>query len=633
MFLRAQDTQWTGGEISFPSRRKISAQTAASFSSQPRHWLSALVRKEFQLHQATILIAVLVLALHLASVFIRKIHPHFTNTAYKDVLELIWMVWLLMPMLIGCAAVAEERRLGVIESQLCLPVSRRAQLSVKFSVALVLSLFLGGVMPFVIEKARDYNHWIFAVAAAIFFISFYASTLARTTLQAIGLAIAVAAAIYLYEVSTAIGIFKLGHDYTNAQFGVELLKLYLGLPILLLTFGWLAFRNFKWLHENWKLWRRNFIVVLAAFATIFILSNAIYFRAWEIFMSAEQPHGVARLSVSEPPKLLTSFNAISALLPDGRLWDQQIDSYFGAGAERIVPRLNTQHFVGGSNWLDAASDGFRVVAIQSDGSLWSFQTYVGWRGMPFYPLTQIGSGRDWLHVAGGNGFLLLKNSGTLWTWGLDNSSLSSDKLKKYLAVPPKRLDEGTNWTDVFSYSYDSGPFARKNDGGVRFRGRETNSIPHLRQLESWQLPNEGFVSFASIDVGTVGVKTNGELWLILYQQNQKQEKIQLGQNAKWKTANGGGGNSLIALRSDGTLWKWPSLWSLVQSPDSMKPVQLGNHSDWIALSSIDYWNSVALAADGSLWIWDERSAHSWLAPSRKPVFVGNIFQGANSKAE
>ncbi|HEY4952480.1 MAG TPA: hypothetical protein VII71_03735, partial [Verrucomicrobiae bacterium] len=209
MFLCAQDTQWTGGEISFSWRKKSSEQTAAAFSRRPRHWLSMLVRKEFQLHQTTIVVASVVLALHLASVFIRKVHPHFTNTIYKDVLEMFWVLWLLMPLVIGSTAVAEERRLGVIESQLCLPVSRRVQLFVKFFVGLILSLVLGGMMPFIIESPRDFNHWVFVFAAAIFFISFYASTLARTTLQAIGITIGFSASLCTVVMSIEFGLTHL----------------------------------------------------------------------------------------------------------------------------------------------------------------------------------------------------------------------------------------------------------------------------------------------------------------------------------------------------------------------------------------------------------------------------------------
>ena len=181
-FLSAQDVQWTGGVIAFSSRKRNSERTQVL--GRPRNWFFALVRKELQLQQVNILIAAVVLILHLASVTVRRIHPDFDNPNIGLLLEFIWMLWLAMPLLIGSAAVAEERRVGVTESQFCLPVSRRAQFAIKFFVALILSLVLGGLTPFTIERAHDLNYYIFVVAAVIFFVSFYASTLARTTFQA-----------------------------------------------------------------------------------------------------------------------------------------------------------------------------------------------------------------------------------------------------------------------------------------------------------------------------------------------------------------------------------------------------------------------------------------------------------------
>src|SRR3984885_1474341 len=460
MFLRAQDTQWTGGEISFSWRRKISDRE--TISSQPRHWLSALIRKEIQLHQVSLAIAALILVLHLMSVVLRKIHSDFVNRDMEFILEFFWALWLLMPLLIGCSAVAEERRLGIVESQFSLPVSRRAQLFFKFTVALILSLILGGAMPFIIERTRDFNQWIFIVAAVIFFISFYASSLARTTLQAIGLAIVTASVIYFYTVMAAIGILKFGHNSTNEDIGILLLKAYLGFPILILTLFGLFFWNFKWLHANWKLWRRNMVIIASAFVMIFVLTHAIYSRAWEFLTPNDFPHGVARLDISSPPKFMISFNAISALLPDGRLWNEDTEIYYSGNAGRIVSHPDKTHFIDGSNWTDAASDFYRVVAIKSDGTLWSFQTYGDWRGAPRYPLTQIGSDTDWLRVGGR--FLLLKKDGTLWTWGRneDGERFSSDKLKKFLNMPPKRVDEEPNWTDVIPEM----SLARKSDGSL-----------------------------------------------------------------------------------------------------------------------------------------------------------------------
>src|SRR5208282_1266351 len=107
------------------------------------------------------------------------------------------------------------------------------------------------------------------------------------------------------------------------------LNLYLGFPVLLLVLLCLMFWNFKWLHEDWKFWRHNFIAVLAAFTFISILTHSIYFRFWESFVRLEAPHGAARLSASKPVKLVFSASALRA----SRLrWTPT--AVFGFGANR-----------------------------------------------------------------------------------------------------------------------------------------------------------------------------------------------------------------------------------------------------------------------------------------------------------
>ncbi len=628
LFLQAQDLQWTGGVIAISSRKRISTPTKVS--SYPRHWFSSLVWKELQLQQVNILISAVVLTLHLASVVIRQVHPNFDSPNVRGLLELIWALWLAMPLLIGSAAVAEEHRIGVTESQFCLPVSRRVQFAIKFFTALILSLVLGGLMPFVVERGHDLNYYIFVLAAVIFFIAFYASTLARTTLQAIGLTLVLSAAMYLYLAGEAIAIARLGHGFTYAQLGVIFLKFRLGIPILLLVLAYLTVGNFKWSQPDGKLWWRNLVAVLAAFAAVFCLSHAIYFRAWELLIPIEPPHGPARLSSTKPPKLsLQNFTTISAVLPDGRLWTERI----GLGNYgRIFPFLNTQKSVRGSNWVDATSDFYRILAIQSDGSLWTCKTYPERSG---YPMTRIGTDTNWLQVAGGVGFLLLKNDHTLWCWIVDRDYSGSDKSRTSSATPLMRLGQETNWTAVFSQGRT---YVRKDGGSIWmlvFGPRNANPKPHLEPLESWQLLNKGFASLAwaytSMGDWTGGIKTNGELRLFANAENQKTMEVRLGKSMTWKATAFAADNSILAIREDGTLWEWPQLGGWTRNPDSVKPVQLGTYSGWIGLYSYRSYPSgcIALAADGNLWSWKDPSAYLWLAPSRKPVYLGNIFSNAN----
>jgi ABC-type transport system involved in multi-copper enzyme maturation permease subunit len=636
MFLSAQDTQWTGGEISFSWRKKISERMPVS--NQSRHWFFALVRKEFQLHQVNILIAVLVLALHLTSVVVRKVHPHFENPDIKFVLETVWILWLAMPLLIGCAAVAEERRLGIVESQLCLPVSRRAQLVIKFSVALVLSLILGGMMPLVVERMHDLNLWIFVVAALIFFISFYASTLARTMLQAIGFTIGICAGLWAWVMAIEFSLGHMQRELINPYQAFFIF--YLSAGILLLVLARLSFGNFKWLHENWKLWRRNLIAIVLSLAFGFTLANGIYFRAWELLTPVEPSHDAAHLTDSAQVKLASNGNTIYAISPDKKLWIETLafeikSNQWRGNFKILVPNRSRSRFIGDSNWVEVAADNYQTLGIQSNGSLWNLQKNPFEKQTDF-KLVQIGSETNWSQVASGwgNEFLLFKKNGSLWIWGTNRYDWRKDfslsqKLKLDSACPPARFGDETNWSELFSSGF---AYVKKNDGSLWVATSWIGTNHAFALSQSTNLDGQLVTFTASGSASSVGVKTNGELWIFWDDWTSNKSiprKTQLGKNAKWKVGGFTTYDSIIAIRSDGTLWKWPWLYQMRNNPDLIKPVQLGNHSDWITLSSS--WNSVALAADGSLWNWNEPSAHVWLAPSRKPVFVGNIFQASKNE--
>ena len=102
-----------------------------------------------------------------------------------------------MPLVIGCVAVAEERRLNTLEGLLCLPISKRNQFAVKLAVAMVLGIVLGGVIPWVLldmggMRANDFGlQKAMEVAALITGVAFYASTISRGLLQALSTALCI----------------------------------------------------------------------------------------------------------------------------------------------------------------------------------------------------------------------------------------------------------------------------------------------------------------------------------------------------------------------------------------------------------------------------------------------------------
>jgi hypothetical protein len=509
----------------------------------------------------------------------------------------------------------------------------------KFFTGLFLSLLLGAVVPSVIEYTSNFgvkqffDYWIFAYAALVYFISFYASTLARSTLQAIGMAIAIPMVVCA-GLFTFVSLADAHHNNIGRIFfgfnqaGWVVLALIMGVPSLPLILARLMFWNFKWLHRDWNLWGCNAAIILASFMSIFILDCAIYYRSWELLTPVDYPHGPAQMSDSQSIKFsIGGGGDISAVLPDGRLWVENFSynyPFFGMWETLAPARCKTQ-FIGGSNWTEVASGWRESLAIQTDGSLWS--SHQSWQPPDFTQsdFTRFGLETNWLHAAGGRGspFLLLKTDGSLWIWGKNSAKTYYQGQMLDFKTPPYRLGSETNWTALFTT--ENNAFAKKNDGSIwnwQWTWNGNNDVSHLVQNTNTDILFQDYDNNISGGIGT-----NGELWVAsrpwVNGNYVLQKKFQLGKNMKWKALGlNYWEDAIIALRSDGTLWKWSPLWQLDYAPEKIRATQLGNHSDWIALP--DSWMGIALAADGSLWSWEMRD-NIFLAPSRKPTYLGNIF--------
>jgi hypothetical protein len=330
-----------------------------------------------------------------------------------------------------------------------------------------------------------------------------------------------------------------------------------------------------------------------------------------------------------------------AIFPDGRLWMDELEPG-NYSTWSVVPILNTQHYIGKSDWADAAMDHFRLATIRSDGSLWTVSNQ-SMDQRDAYSLIRIGLDNDWLRVGGwGTGFLLIKKDGTLWLWGRTNDwSWSEDELRADLKIPPKRISDDTNWLGFVHPNSGIESFIEKSDQGIwmlQWTSRQREGSLELNPLpEPFQDIISGTYIYNGNNDWMAAVTTNGQL--LAYHSIMgvahivgHVEKFQLGEGQKWRGVTFTTENSIIALRLDGTLWEWGPHWPGRDNPVSAKPHQLGTYSRWVALRPINgrYEGSVALAADGSLWCWEAPSDHVWLAPSRKPVYMGNIFEEGDS---
>jgi ABC-type transport system involved in multi-copper enzyme maturation permease subunit len=684
LFHRAQDVAWTGGIISFSKWRYYDAGAGGSVSVRRWRPLAALLKKEFQLNSITVIGFGALLVLHFGVFFLRSFYSNFHRNSLSDVIsEMFWVLWLVMPVILGCLAVAEERKLGVTEAQFCLPVSRHLQFAGKFIPVMLFGVLLGGVMPLLLETlaghfggSNDYfqpeNHqtngfgipdmvWfegtILLLSAGLAFVGFFASTLAWNFLQALSIAIVIIVGCCLFIV-----FILSGQSNENGQFalwGAKNLGIVLPLVFGLLTASvvapWLAYRNFSHFVEGGRLWRRNIFTVVGAVLFIFTSSAVIYNRAWEIFQPAEPPHGPAIFSAANAPVLHSdTYSGLRVRFPDGRIWFNSLGYPFFNKFSRgiwsdfwwmllhpLPASAGPEQFMAGSNWVSATTrhiefwiapgssqrrvNGYLdTVGVQPDGTLWisSEAKPVDWTGAK---MIRYGDETNWQQVIRSQiGLLLLKRDGTLWQWGTNRLDWYwQSRWPTVRVFQPQQLGTNSDWQEIFNDK--SLGFARKKDGSVWRVNWDWQIEPatNFDQVVTATFSDSGNASSAYVGKG-------GTLWACnLFWENAR-NKAGLGfQPASPETnwvAVALSWNWIVALKADGSLWQWRFSKNSPVEIAKIPPARLGIHNDWVGLTGT--WDgAVALAADGSLWFWPnpENSNGALLKAPRQPQLLGKVF--------
>jgi hypothetical protein len=576
----------------------------------------------------------------------------------------------------------------MMEGQLCQPVSRRVQFTIKAVITLGLATLLGGVMPALVEMMGVLNFGgaspfttpangplaaiIVALAAGLALVTFFASSLARSFLQAVGWGMAT-----FFMCSLLVPVFTSGqilfvHDPWQRS---VMLPLIIGVPTIIIALLWLAYLNFNYFREGWPLWRRNILGLAGAVIFVGASSNALYHRAWEVFEPAEPAHGPARLSPANPPELRNeTYDNLLVRLPDGRVWFDFLGyGYRGDGNLRfwklgwpaILWALNPlpqsagpRAFIGGTNWLDASarhvdemvegSSGLRshvritgyadTIGIQKDGTLWASDPFNAQTWEPD-KLSQVGNETNWLQFVRGYNLrfvTLLKRDGTLWVWGPEHFDLTEwpGKWPGFRSFPPHQIGTNSDWVALYGFN---GCLARKADGRLWHSGFGTNRVTALVTNEFLKQVVAGRYSRGGSHSWNTYVRNDGTLWLSGKLHNDRDENLQSllqsGHETNW-LAVANNWNWMVAIKTDGTLWQWaPDLnphWPGFQPADfgAQPPVRLGIHRDWLALVVVES-GIVTLAADGSLWFWPDPNLYDYTQPlielPKQPQFIGNVF--------
>lgn len=660
LFFRAQDVGWSGGNIVLPEW-KFFARSENTVSLRNRKPVFALIRKELQLHQVTLMGAAGLLMIHIGIIVLRTHHKFAKDSAGDILTSIFWILWLVLPVIIGAMAVAEERRMGVMEGQLCLPVSRRLQFAIKSLLALFLGTLLGGVLPMLLESLgnsqifkeadtlRFFQLSMIGLAAYLALVSLFASSLANNFLQAIGFAIATFIGLVMI-----VPAFAKGWMFFFESLSVgSILSLIIAVPTLAATLLLLTYLNFKNFRDGLRLWRRSLLVVAGAMVFVMASSTAIYNRAWEVFEPAEPPHGAAKLSLANPPAVkVADYDDLLVRLPDGRVWfdglgDSAYDYYDGSVRRKFIWQMLThplresvgpQQFLAGSNWVAATTKrlDFRwfmeTVGIQPDGTLWISDRPPQDKWVPG-KLQQYGSETNWRQLAqGSTSVVLLKTDGTLWRWGLLTNKWNADALPGLRTFTPYQIGTNSDWQELFTMG---GNFARRTDGSVWYLDVNWNKGIGKENLVRESNYDE-MVSQTASSLGeqaTAFVRPDETLWVLNRYWDEKNGGsmmgtgiLQVGKENDWRAVAVNYG-MMVGLKADGSLWQWNFQNESATKSVNTPPTRLGIHSDWVAIKGIRG-GVITLAADGSLWLWPDRAFDYYgtlIKLPKQPQFLGNVF--------
>lgn len=337
------------------------------------------------------------------------------------------------------------------------------------------------------------------------------------------------------------------------------------------------------------------------------------------------------------------------LQPDGSIWGWGANVVGAIGHPSLSAfALFTPRQAGSlTNWASVSTGQFHTLALQRDGSLWSWgQNSWGELGdgmttnrrLP----TRIGTVTTWQTVAAGYSYsLALRRDGTLWAWGANHEGQLGDGTTTSRAVP-QQIGTAANWASIAPGSGHTA--ALRQDGTLWLWG--ANRAGQLGQgtTAASLLPIQlGTATWRSVAVGirhTVAVRADSTLWA--WGDNKQGQlgdstyvarlrPVQVGRRHDWVRV-GAGAQHTLAIRADGTLWAWgdnrtAQLGIGTQDFDGVTtPKQVGKATDWTWIAG-GAGHSVGLQRTGSWWSWGWGYGSPWSSAAAYSLVPKEVVSG------
>ena len=233
--------------------------------------------------------------------------------------------------------------------------------------------------------------------------------------------------------------------------------------------------------------------------------------------------------------------------------------------------------------------------------------------------TQVGALTTWSQISITNVAIATKADGTLWSWGTDLSSTGVMGLGNTTAYSsPKQVGSLTDWstpslgtnsaacikTDGTLWSWG------ENDVGQLGVGNTVNrsSPVQVGSLTNWSVIALGNRFACGIDTSgklfSWGINGAGQLGQ--GDTTDRSSPTQVGALTNWSKLASTGRNSMLCVKTDGTLWAWGrnQYGQLGQgdTTDRSSPTQVGALTTWATATQSNY-GAFCVKTDGTLWSW------------------------------